>query len=63
MFPMMESSVVKANSKGTLSARKTDDMELLSIQEECYQKLMDIRTRLSEEFNLQAGAIMGGQVM
>lgn len=62
MVPMLETSAVKANIKETRLENKKNNAAVDNLQEECYEKLMDLRTHLASEFSLQAGAVMTGQV-
>ncbi|XKL68718.1 hypothetical protein PGB90_006487 [Kerria lacca] len=63
MVPMLETSAVKANIKETRLENKKNNAAVDNLQEECYEKLMDLRTHLASEFSLQAGAVMTGQAI
>lgn len=68
MFPMMTNSAVKANVGASrkkpldIKLKKSKNIELEAVQEECYQELVMVRDSLATEFGIKATSIVSLEV-
>lgn len=59
MFPMLESSAVKASVKENRIQKKVENNpEVEELHNKCYEDLMEALTILAEKFNLKTSSII-----